>query len=75
MNGKTMMEKFGVLDFRNPETEKYSVWVYDGGEVLQVFREEQPNTEEVWFRFYKFNHFYWKMLEDGLMEGIKGVCF
>ena len=44
MNGKTMIEKFSVLDFRNPETEKYSVWVYDGGEVLQVFREEQPKS-------------------------------
>ena len=75
MNGETMIEKFNVLDFRNPETEKYSVWVYDGGEVLQVFREEQPNTEEVWFRFYKFNHFYWKMLEDECIEEIKGSSF
>ena len=75
MNGETMIEKFSVLDFRNPETEKYSVWVYDGGEVLQVFHEEQPNTEEVWFRFYKFNHFYWKLLEDECVVNLKGRSF
>lgn len=64
-----------MFEFRNPDTEKYSVWVYDDGNELHVYSEETPNTEEVWFRFYKFNHFYWKLLEDECVVDFKGRSF
>lgn len=74
MNGN-LLEKFRLSDYRGTETDKYSVWVYDGGDVLSAYEDEQPNTVEVWFRFYKFNHMYWRLLEDECIDEVKGYAF
>ena len=64
-------------DFRKHETRKYSVWVYSEDDVLpKVYAEEEPNTVEIWFKFYNFNHFYWRMLEkECLLERGSSVYY
>lgn len=76
MSDDFVWTKFDIGEFRRDETDTYSVWVYAEDEVLpQVFEEKMPNTEEVWFSFYKFNHFYWKLLEDECIEDFGNSSF
>ena len=53
-----------LLRNKSQDVTRYRVWVYAGGSIVQVFDEELPNTEEVWFDFYNFNEVYWKLLEN-----------
>lgn len=53
-----------ILRCKSANTKKFSVWVYLNGDVPQVFQEQMPNTEEVWFEFYEFNEIYWRWMES-----------
>ncbi len=64
-----------IRRFMNPETSKYSVWVYGSGSNLQVYDEELPNTVEVWFKFNKFSHLYWKLFEEECVDEVKGFVY
>ena len=70
-----MWTRFDIRGFRNKETERHSVWVYMDGTLPKVYENEQPNTEEVWFDFYKFNHFYWTLLENECIDDTKRGSF
>jgi len=70
-----MWTRFDIRDFRNSDVEKYSVWVYMDGTLPKVYADEQPNTEEVWFKFYKFNHFYWTLFEDECIDNTRRGSF
>jgi hypothetical protein len=75
MSDDFMWMQFNIKEFRNRDTEKYSAWVYMDGTLPQVYEDEQPNTEEVWIKFYKFNHFYWSLLENECIDETKGGSF
>lgn len=75
MSDEFILSNFDIFEFRNSDTNKYSVWVYDDGNELHVYSDEVPNTVEIWFKFYKFNHFYWKLLEDECVVDVKGRSF
>ena len=47
---------------------KYSVWVCENSNPIQVFTFPKPNTKEVWFEFYEFNYFSWKKMENECVE-------
>jgi len=57
-----------LLKSKNKDKVRYSVWVYANGEVPQVFLEEMPNTQEIWFEFYRFNQVYWRLLESECVQ-------
>lgn len=75
MSDSDIISEFDALDFRSKETIKYSVWVYVDSNGVQAYLEEQPNTDEIWFKFYKFNHFYWKLFENECIEDMRGTMF
>ena len=75
-DGNSMLMRFDRNEFRDNDTDKYSVWVYapsDGQ--LQAYHSEKPNTSEVWFRFYKFSHFDWKLFEGECLDELRGTFF
>ena len=53
------------------EYKRYSVWVYDTPEVIQVFDEQTPNTQEIWFEFYDITLVQWKHLEQSCLSVVK----
>lgn len=57
-----------LLKSKNKDRVRYSVWVYADGEVPQVFSQEMPNTQEIWFEFYRFNQVYWRLLESECVQ-------
>ena len=75
MNDDNLLLKFDSSEFVDEDTERYSVWVYRGGGMMQAYREQMPNTEEVWFRFHRFSHYYWKLLEDECIDEQKDGSF
>lgn len=75
MSDSDIISEFDALDFRGKETVKYSVWVYVDSNGLKVYPDEQPNTDEIWFKFYKFNHFYWKLFENECIDDMQGRMF
>ena len=64
-----------IRKFVNPETEKYSVWVYKDSDGVHVYENKMPNTIEIWFRFNKFSHLYWRIFEDECVDEIKGAFY
>ncbi len=61
--------------FRPQLRKKYSVWAYDGGEVIQVYPEPRPCTHEIWFQFDDFSKFYWTLMESKCIDEVRGVAF
>lgn len=53
------------------EYKRYSVWVYDAPEMIQVFGEPTPNTKEIWFEFYEITLVQWKHLEQDCLSVVK----
>lgn len=75
MKDNSSISEHDIRKYINPETEKYSVWVYGDGEDLKVYEKEMPNTTEIWFRFNKFSHIYWKLFEDECIDEIHNALF
>lgn len=64
-----------IRSYCSNEKKRYSAWIYDGSQILQVYDEEMPNTVEVWFQFYTFSYLYWKLLQEQCIDNIKGKSF
>lgn len=47
---------------------RYSVWVYEDSNPIQVFDEYTPNTTEIWFEFYDISLVQWKRLEEECLQ-------
>lgn len=75
MSDSDIISEFDALDFRCKETAKYSVWVYVDSNGVKAYPDEQPNTDEIWFKFYKFNHFYWKLFENECIDDMRAGMF
>lgn len=50
---------------------RYSVWVYDEPEIIQVFDDPVPNTVELWFEFYDISLTQWKYMEHTCLNEVK----
>ena len=61
--------------YRNSERRRYSVWVYDGGDIISVYTEMKPNTVELWFEFSEFTRAYWKKMEEECVVEERGGTF
>ena len=61
--------------FRPKTGRRYSVWAYDGDEVISVFEEPLPNTHEIWFQFDDFSSFYWSLMESQCIDEVRGLAF
>lgn len=61
-----------IFSCLNTNKRRYSVWVYDKDDVIQVYQEEKPNTVEVWFEFNEFSQFYWILFERECVESFDG---
>lgn len=59
----------------SPDVNKYSVWVYDGGDIISVYKEETPNTVEIWMEFHTFTYIYWRMMENECIDNIHYSIF
>lgn len=64
-----------LFDYCNKEKTRYSIWVYDGSEIIQVYEEKMPNTEEIWFEFYNFSYLYWNLLQELCCDECVGKVF
>ena len=53
------------------EYKRYSVWVYDAPQIIQVFDEPTPNTKEIWFEFYDITLVQWKYVEQNCVKIVK----
>lgn len=62
------VEKNSVMQYRSNDYKRYSIWVYDDSNIIQVFGDEKPNTCELWFEFYEYTHLFWKMMEYECIE-------
>ena len=61
--------------YRNVERRRYSVWVYDGSDIISVYEKQKPNTVEIWFEFSEFTRAYWKKMEEECVVEVKGNHF
>ena len=73
MNIETFQDE--IKKYCSTEIKKYSVWVYAGNEIIQVYPEQLDNTEEIFFQFRNFNHFYWKVMEKQCIENNNDYLF
>ena len=73
--GESTIHESNIRSFINPDTDKYSVWVYGSGDNVMVYDEALPNTVEIWFRFNKFSHLYWKLFEEECVDEVKGFLY
>lgn len=66
-----------VKDFCNINTiKKYKLWVYtNSSNMISVYKQSTLNTEQIWFKFYSFSYFYWRMVQDKCFQSIKGDLF
>ena len=60
--------------YRHHDRRRYSVWVYEGDEIIRVFPERAPNTVEIWFEFHEFTCLYWQMMESECVEQVAGAA-
>lgn len=68
--------KKNIIEYCNIQQKKrYSVWVYAGSDILQVYEEQKPNTEEFWFEFYTFSKLYWEMMQQECVIKINNSMF
>ena len=49
--------------------------MYDGEDIIRVYGEEMPNTEEVWMEFHAFTYAYWRLMESECVDDVKGNLF
>lgn len=73
MNNTDLPDK--IIDFCSNQKIRYSVWVYDGDEIIKVFNEQKPNTIQIWFQFHHFSYLYWRILQQECLEEVKGKSF
>lgn len=55
---------------------KYKLWVYiDGDNEPLVFYDYKPNTECIYFSFYSFSYYYWKLIQGQCIYKINNEFF
>lgn len=59
------------LQYRSNEYNELRFWVYRKGELLFLYHEEKPNTDELLFTFWKINNSTWDIIEEKCLESIK----
>ena len=64
-----------ITNYCSNEKKRYNLWVYDNGEILQVFTEQKPNTINLWFQFYSFSNLYWKIMQSSCIDRINGNSY
>jgi len=63
-------EQNSISNYLSKDYQRYSVWIYDNDNIIQVFEEEKPNTFEMWFEFYNFTYVFWKIMSSLCVEQI-----
>lgn len=75
MNDDTIVPEDMLEEFRSGYTRRYSVWVYDKSDVIEVYSESKPSTVEIWFEFDEFSHLYWRMMESQCVDEMHGTRY
>lgn len=68
--------KKDIIEYCNfDEIKQYKLWVYDGSDIIEVFYEQMPNTQQITFSFYSFSKYYWNLMQEKCVQKIKGNLF
>ena len=64
--------KKDIIEYCNfDEIKQYKLWVYDGSDIIEVFYEQMPNTQQITFSFYSFSKYYWNLMANWREAGVK----
>lgn len=74
-NIRLCLPDFFLRRFTESENTRYSVWVYDGNDIISVYQEKMPNTVEIWFEFRSFTRAYWILFESECISERRGERF